>query len=107
MEPTDLNTPVTWSRIIILFVAGILIPILRPRTYVPVDPLNPTPVDEINPEQIAPPLFYIFYEFMTPLVWKAWKVPSLPYEDMPHLADYDHSEYLYNVRRCFRRGVQS
>ncbi|KAL1411644.1 hypothetical protein Q8F55_002608 [Vanrija albida] len=96
MEPTDLNTPVTWVRIFLLGIAGILIPILRPRTYVPADPLNPTPEDLINPEQIAPPLFYIFYEFMTPLVWRAWKVSSLPLEGMPPLADYDHADFLYN-----------
>ena len=33
----------------------------------------------------------------TPLVWKAWKSPSLPYEDLHPLADYDASDVLCQV----------
>ncbi|WRT65691.1 uncharacterized protein IL334_002636 [Kwoniella shivajii] len=93
--PSDINNAITWSRVGILSVAAVLIPLLRPRTYVPADPQNPTPENEIHPEQTAPVLFYIFYEYMTPLVWRAWKVSSLPYDDMHPLADYDRAELLY------------
>jgi hypothetical protein len=96
LEMSDLNNAVTWSRIAILGVAGVLVPLLRPRIYVPVDPLNPTPEDEIHPEQTAPLLFYVFYEFMTGLVWRAWKVSSLPYEGLHPLADYDRAQHLYD-----------
>jgi hypothetical protein len=64
LVPVDLQNAVTWSRLAILSVAAILLPLIRPRTYVPVDPLNPTPKDQINPEQTTPWLFYVFYEFM-------------------------------------------
>ncbi|WWC68639.1 uncharacterized protein I206_102570 [Kwoniella pini CBS 10737] len=96
LVPSDLNNAVTWSRLAILSVAAVLIPLLRPRTYVPADPKNPTPENEIHPEQTAPWLFYVFYEFMTGLVWKAWKTPSLPYDDLHPLADYDRAELLYS-----------
>lgn len=83
-------------RIGLLGVAAIIVPIIRPRTYVPVDPLNPTPAGKIHPEQTAPPLFLVFYEFMTPLVFKSWRTTALPYEELHPLADYDRSEYLYD-----------
>ncbi|OWT36272.1 ATP-binding cassette transporter [Cryptococcus neoformans] len=95
LDPADINTPVTWARVAILTVSAVLIPLVRPRTYVPVDPQHPSPPGEIHPEQTSPLLFYIFFEYMTGLVWKAWKTPALPYEDLHPLADYDRAEYLY------------
>ncbi|WVQ64901.1 uncharacterized protein L199_003070 [Kwoniella botswanensis] len=94
--PSDINNAITWSRVAILSVAAVLIPLLRPRTYTPAEPANPTPEDEIHPEQTTPWLFYVFYEYMTPLVWKAWKTPALPYDDLHPLADYDRAEFLYS-----------
>ena len=85
LEPVDLQNAITWSRVGLLFLAGVLVPLLRPRTYVPVDPENPTPPGQINPEQVAPWLFYIFYEHMTPLIWKAWQTTALPYDDLVSL----------------------
>jgi hypothetical protein len=85
----------------ILSIAAVLLPLVRPRTYTPIDPLNPSA--QIHPEQTAPWLFYLFYEFMTPLVWKAWRTPSLPYDELNPLADYDRSEHLYNVSGCRTR----
>lgn len=99
LDPADINTPVTWARVAILTVSAVLIPLVRPRTYVPVDPQHPSPPGEIHPEQTSPLLFYIFFEYMTGLVWKAWKTPALPYEDLHPLADYDGAEYLYKVCR--------
>lgn len=84
----------------------------------PVDPENPTPEKDINPEQTAPLLFYVYYEFMTPLIARAWKTTSMPYEDLVSppihklkrilmafkhpLADYDRAEVLYRVSRTAR-----
>jgi hypothetical protein len=96
LEMSDLNNAITWSRIAILGFVGVLIPLLRPRIYVPADPLNPTPEDQIHPEQTAPVLFYVFYEFMTGLVWRAWKSPALPYDELHPLADYDRAQFLYD-----------
>lgn len=96
LVPTDLDTWVTWTRVGLLGVAALAIPLIRPRTYVPADRFNPTPVDKIHPEQTAAPLFLVFYEFMTPLVFKAWGTPALPYDDLHPLADYDGAEFLYD-----------
>lgn len=91
-----MNNWVTWTRIGILGFAGVMIPLLRPRTYVPANPLKPTPPELVHPEQTTPPLFFIFYEFMTGLVLKAWGTSSLPYEELHPLADYDRAEHLYS-----------
>lgn len=96
LSPSDVNNWVTWTRIGILGFAGVMIPLIRPRTYVPANPLKPTPPEHVHPEQTAPPLFFIFYEFMTGLVFKAWGTTALPYEDLHPLADYDRAEFLYD-----------
>ncbi|WVQ74585.1 hypothetical protein IAR50_004186 [Cryptococcus sp. DSM 104548] len=95
LDPADIHNAITWSRAAILTIAAVVIPLVRPRTYTPVDPENPTPAGEVHPEQTAPMISYIFFEYMTGLVWKAWKSPSLPYEDLHPLADYDRAAYLY------------
>ncbi|WVQ93407.1 hypothetical protein IAU59_000477 [Kwoniella sp. CBS 9459] len=97
LDPADINNAITWSRVAILSVSAVIIPLLRPRTYVPVDPYNPTPEADIHPEQTASWLSFVFYEFMSGLVWKAWKSPSLPYDQLHPLADYDRAEHLYDL----------
>ncbi|KAF8825214.1 hypothetical protein HHX47_DHR7000133 [Lentinula edodes] len=65
--------------------------------YVPVDPKHPkTP----NPEQTCSILSRLTFAFMDSVILKAYYSPSLPYEDLPSLADYDHAEYL--KKRSFR-----
>ncbi|WVQ79115.1 hypothetical protein IAT38_001210 [Cryptococcus sp. DSM 104549] len=96
LDPADIANAITWSRLAILTLAAVVLPLIRPRTYVPADPANPTPPEEVHPEQTAPWLFYVFYEYMTGLVWKAWRTPALPFEELHPLADYDHAEFLYN-----------
>ena len=62
--PVDLDNTTTWARVAILSVAAVVLPLIRPRTHVPVDPLNPISPEHVHPEQTAPWLFYVFYEFM-------------------------------------------
>lgn len=95
LSPADVNTWVTWTRIGLLFLAGVVTPLVRPRTYVPVDPLEPTPASLVNPEQTASPFNFVFYNFMTGLIRKAWKTTSLPYDELHPLADYDRASHLY------------
>jgi hypothetical protein len=112
LVPTDLDNAITWSRVGLLTLAAVVIPLFRPRTYVPADPENPSPPDEIHPEQTASWISFIFFEFMTPLVWKAWKTTSLPYDELVSrllfdvilvltmqqpMADYDKAQHLYKV----------
>ncbi|ODO04635.1 hypothetical protein I350_05244 [Cryptococcus amylolentus CBS 6273] len=97
LEPADIHNAITWSRVVILSFAAVVIPLIRPRTYTPVDPSNPTPLNEVHPEQTAPLLSYLLFDYMTSLVWKAWKTPALPYDDLHPLADYDRASYLYKT----------
>lgn len=64
LTAVDLPNAVTWSRLAILSVAAVLLPLIRPRTYVPVDKFNPRVKGQIHPEQVAPLLFYLSYEYM-------------------------------------------
>lgn len=94
LMPTDLDNKITWIRVGLLSVVAVVIPLIRPRTYVPADPKHPTRADQVHPEQTASWLSFLFYEFMTPLVWKAWKSPALPYDDLQPMADYDGAAHL-------------
>lgn len=83
---------VTWSRLSILSVTAVLLPLLRPRHYRPVNPSNPQ--EEPHPEQVASVLSLLTFQFVDPLIRQASKVESLPYEDLPPMTDYDRAIYL-------------
>ncbi|KAF8319735.1 hypothetical protein DL93DRAFT_2124628 [Clavulina sp. PMI_390] len=81
----------TWSRVSVVSFAGVLIPLLMPREYIPIDPSNP---NDFNGEQTASPLQMMAFTFLDITVYHAWKHPHLPYELLPALCDYDHARYL-------------
>jgi hypothetical protein len=85
----------TWSRYALLATAAAVIPLCRPRQYKPVDPANPQ--TESHPEQTVPLINFMFYMFLDKLILKAWKTPSLPYDDLPPMTDYDRSAYLAKI----------
>ncbi|KAJ8473273.1 hypothetical protein ONZ51_g7973 [Trametes cubensis] len=87
---------VMWIKLGFLSLSGVIVPLLSPRRYVPIDPKAPT---EPPPEQTACILSRLFYVYMEPLIWLAWKSPRLTYDVLPPLADYDHLKNL--VRRAF------
>ncbi|KAJ7759560.1 P-loop containing nucleoside triphosphate hydrolase protein, partial [Mycena metata] len=80
------------AKLIALTLASVVIPLITPRLYVPVDPKNPMP--EPNPEQTASPLSLVLYSFLDPVIALAYKLPHLPYDLLPPLADSDASENL-------------
>ncbi|KAJ6559886.1 P-loop containing nucleoside triphosphate hydrolase protein [Mycena capillaripes] len=80
------------AKLIILTLAAVIIPLVTPRAYVPVDPTNPMP--HPNPEQTASPFSLIFFNFLDPIIVLAYKLPHLPYDLLPPLADSDYSENL-------------
>lgn len=61
---------------------------------------DPTAV--ANPEQTASILRWIFWSFLDPVVWRAYRLPHLSHDQLPPLADYDEAHYLtekhYEVR---------
>ncbi|QRV86038.1 ABC transporter transmembrane region [Ceratobasidium sp. AG-Ba] len=89
----------TWSRICILTFAAIVVPLCIPQPYVPVDPKNPAIA---NPEQTASLISFLSFSFMDSLVWGAYRVPKIEYEQLQpllytthtELADYDQAAYL-------------
>jgi hypothetical protein len=70
----------------------VIIPLVTPRVYVPVDPAHPMPVP--NPEQTASPLSLLLFSFLDPVIVLAYKLPHLPFDLLPPLADSDASENL-------------
>ena len=61
------------------------------------------PAPEVNPEQTASILSVAVYTFLDAIIWKAYKVPHLPLEELPPLADYDYAKNL--VKRAFKVRV--
>ncbi|XP_006463829.1 hypothetical protein AGABI2DRAFT_187296 [Agaricus bisporus var. bisporus H97] len=80
---------ILWVKIAVLFVVGVLIPLMTPRKYVPLDPKNPM---EPDPEQTASILSKITYSFLDSIVVLAYRIPHLAHDQLPALADYDHVE---------------
>ncbi|KAJ7438848.1 hypothetical protein FB451DRAFT_360344 [Mycena latifolia] len=70
--------------------AAVIIPLTTPQAFVPVDPTNPMP--EPNAEQTASPLSHIIFSFLDPVIWIPYKLPHLPYDLLPPLADTNYSE---------------
>lgn len=81
-----------WVRFGLLSATAVVIPLFKPRKYSPVDPANPQPTP--HPEQTAPIISVIFFQFMDDLVRRAWKVESLDYDEFPPMTDYDRSSWL-------------
>jgi hypothetical protein len=80
------------AKLITLTLAAVIIPLVTPRVYVPVDPAHPMPVP--NPEQTASPLSLLLFSFLDPVIVLAYKLPHLPFDLLPPLADSDASENL-------------
>lgn len=64
---------------------------------------NQNPASEPNPEQTASWLSFSLFTFLDPLVIKASKVPRLPLEEYPSLADYDWAPHL--IQKSFPVGL--
>ncbi|KAJ7460660.1 hypothetical protein FB451DRAFT_1353280 [Mycena latifolia] len=83
---------VLWVKIALLFVTAVVVPLLSPRQYIPIDPLNPMKVP--NPEQTASILSIVLFSFLDHLVFSAYRNSHLKEEDLDPLCDSDSAEYL-------------
>ncbi|KAL7411452.1 hypothetical protein BDY24DRAFT_353656 [Mrakia frigida] len=82
-----------WWRVGLLGLVSVAVPLLVPRVYTAVDPENPSA--QPSPEQTASLLSLTFYAHLTPMILRAWRLPSgLPFDSLPPLADYDQALYL-------------
>jgi hypothetical protein len=96
-----------WPKVVTLFVVSVLIPLAMPRQYTPVDPkvknthhllkvidMIQNPMPETNPEQTASILSLALYSFLDPIIFLAYRIPHLKFEQFPPLCDYDAAENL-------------
>ncbi|KAJ7041082.1 P-loop containing nucleoside triphosphate hydrolase protein [Mycena alexandri] len=91
--PRDLQEGwLLWVKFLMVGIVAVLLPLLEPRPYMPVDPLNPQPVP--NPEQTASVLSLALYFFLDQVIMLAARLPHLPHNLLPPLADYDHAQHL-------------
>nr|GAT43679.1 multidrug resistance-associated ABC transporter protein [Mycena chlorophos] len=81
---------ILWTKLALLFVGGMFVPLCRPRVYIPVDPKNPMP----NPEQTVSWISVIFCLFLDPLVLLGYRLRHLSLDQLPPLADDDQAGYL-------------
>lgn len=100
----------TWIQVGLTFLGGLVIPLVTPTVYVPIDlkvsgrfvdsrihhscPVTLKKPDEPNGEQTASLLSMALFSWLDSIIWKAWKGPQLTYESLPSLCDYDRAEHL-------------
>ncbi|KAF9809990.1 hypothetical protein IEO21_07182 [Rhodonia placenta] len=73
-----------WTKIVFLTLAAVLVPLFSPRRYVP------------SVSKTASLASLMFFTWIDPIVFKAYRVPHLSVDELPPLADYDDSESLVN-----------
>ncbi|KAG7450174.1 P-loop containing nucleoside triphosphate hydrolase protein [Guyanagaster necrorhizus] len=88
----DTENCILWAKIVLLGIVAVLVPLIIPRAYIPVGPENPMPLP--SPEQTAPLISMMLHSYLDPLVMKAYRIPHLPFDQLPPLADYDTSQVL-------------
>ncbi|EED80206.1 predicted protein [Postia placenta Mad-698-R] len=89
---------ILWVQLADLTFAAVFVPLSIPRRYTPVDPKNPS--SEPHPEQTASVISRMIFTWLDKTVLKAYRVPHLPIEELPPLADYDQAHNL--VQRSFK-----
>ncbi|KAJ7185322.1 multidrug resistance-associated ABC transporter [Mycena filopes] len=96
--PADPQGPELWTRIALLVVTAVVIPVFTPRQYIPVDPLNPMPV--MSPVQTASIFSFAFYFFLDPITFLAYRQSGLEEHQLYPLSDTDTAAHLKS--RSFR-----
>jgi hypothetical protein len=81
-----------WTKVSLAFSLAVLLPGFEPYPYIPVNPKEPQA--ETNPEQTASLISFLFYLWLDPLVFKAYRLPHFGVEHLPPLSDYDYAKNL-------------
>ncbi|KAK0198511.1 hypothetical protein F5146DRAFT_1100167 [Armillaria mellea] len=90
----DPESSILWAKIVLLGVVAVLVPLIMPRAYIPVNSKVFHPMPLPSPEQTAPLISMMLHSYLDPLVLKAYRIPHLPFDQLPPLADYDTSQVL-------------
>ncbi|KAF9013099.1 P-loop containing nucleoside triphosphate hydrolase protein [Cyathus striatus] len=97
-----------WIKISLLGFLTVIIPLLTPRKYVPVDPHKP--MSTPNPEQTASWISLLTYSYANPVIKAAAETSHLSPAQLPPLADTDASktitEHAYPIVDRFSGGGQ-
>ncbi|KAF7348322.1 Multidrug resistance-associated ABC transporter protein [Mycena sanguinolenta] len=96
--PADIEGCKLWAKIGLLFATAVVVPLLMPRQYIPVDPLNPQTV--LNPEQTASIFSFTFYSFLDHIIFLAHRKSQLEEEELYPLCDTDAAAHLQ--KRSFK-----
>ncbi|KAI0782172.1 multidrug resistance-associated ABC transporter [Abortiporus biennis] len=86
-----------WVEVFLLTLAAVIIPLASPRRYIPVDPDDP--VSTPNEEQTASWISRALFSYCDTTIFKAYRRPHLTVEDMPVLADSEHTKNL--IKRAY------
>lgn len=92
-EPRDSQEGrLLWAKLVILTMTSIVLPVMCPTQYIPVDPKYPSEFP--HPEQTTSWLSFSLYTWLDPIVFKAQRVTHLARNQLPPLADYDYARNL-------------
>ncbi|KAI0741249.1 P-loop containing nucleoside triphosphate hydrolase protein [Daedaleopsis nitida] len=80
-----------WIKVVLLSIAGVVIPVTVPRKYTPV---NDKEILEPHPEQTASAMSFLTFTFISPTIWQAYRVPHLTLDQFPPLPDRDHLQHM-------------
>ena len=83
---------ILWVKVALIIYIAVVAPLCEPYPYIPVDAGEPMPVP--NPEQTASIISFLFYTFLDPTIWLAWRIPHLSRDQLPPLCDYDYVKSL-------------
>ncbi|KDR83065.1 hypothetical protein GALMADRAFT_238871 [Galerina marginata CBS 339.88] len=93
LDPEDKDEGrILWTKIAILAVVAIIIPLFIPNPYVPVDPKNP--MSNPTKELIGSWISKLTFTYIDSIILLANKVPHLSFDQLPPLLDVDRADYL-------------
>ncbi|KAI0791665.1 P-loop containing nucleoside triphosphate hydrolase protein [Abortiporus biennis] len=97
LKPMDEEDSALWLKMSLITFSGVIVPLVIPRRYIPLDPLNPMLVP--NEEQTASFLSLMTVGYGDSTVFKSYNTPHLKLEDLPPLSDTEWTTNL--VARSF------
>ncbi|KAH9829694.1 uncharacterized protein C8Q71DRAFT_789576 [Rhodofomes roseus] len=80
-----------WAKIALLTYVALIVPLIIPRPYTPVDPKHPS---KPSPEQTASLLSLLLYSWLDGTIVDAYHAEHLKLDQLPPLADYDDAQFL-------------
>ncbi|KZT67112.1 P-loop containing nucleoside triphosphate hydrolase protein [Daedalea quercina L-15889] len=93
LSPADaVEGGVLWTKIATLTYAAVVVPLIVPRPYRPIDVKRPAP--KPSPEQTASLLSLLLYSWLDRTIINAYYTDHLKLDQLPPLADFDDAQVL-------------